>query len=87
MVKRLHYPLPTVIHDLAPGLRAWFADTVAEPVPKNLVAIMQRISEQTKTKRQCKKVDLADRYGEIRIGAVAAAVRCQNNGPTEGRGR
>ena len=34
-------------------------------------------SELTKTKRQCRKVDLVDRYREIGIGAVAAAVRCQ----------
>ena len=34
-------------------------------------------SELTKTKRQCRKVDLVDRYREIGIGAVAAALRCQ----------
>jgi hypothetical protein len=34
-------------------------------------------SKQTKTKRQRKKVDLADRYQEIGISAVAAALRCQ----------
>ena len=34
-------------------------------------------SELTKTKRQCRKVDLVDRYREIGIGAVAGAVRCQ----------
>lgn len=33
--------------------------------------------EPTKTKRQRKKVDLADRYQEIGIGAVAAALRCR----------
>ena len=34
-------------------------------------------SKQIKTKRQYKKVDLADRYQEIGISAVAAALRCQ----------
>ena len=33
--------------------------------------------EPNKTKRQRKKVDLADRYQEIGICAVAAALRCQ----------
>ncbi len=33
--------------------------------------------EPNKTKRQRKKVDLADRYQEIGIGAVAAALRWQ----------
>ena len=33
MTKRTHYPAPperTIIEDLTPQLRAWFADTVAE---------------------------------------------------------
>lgn len=34
-------------------------------------------SRQIKTKRQYRKVDLADCYQEIGISAVAAAVRCQ----------
>lgn len=33
--------------------------------------------EPTKTKRERKTVDLADRYQEIGISAVAAALRCQ----------
>jgi hypothetical protein len=33
--------------------------------------------EPNKTKRQRKKVDLADRYQEIGISAVVAALRCQ----------
>lgn len=84
MVKRTHYPMPTehtIIRDLAPALRVWFANTIFEPIPENLVAIMQRISEQIKIRRQRKKVDLADQYREIGIDAVAAAVRCQNNCP------
>jgi hypothetical protein len=35
-------------------------------------------SRQIKTKRQRKKVDLVDRYQEIGISAVAAALRCQS---------
>lgn len=35
------------------------------------------MSERIKTKRQRKKVDLADRYQEIGISSVAAALRCQ----------
>ena len=34
-------------------------------------------SRKIKTKRQRKKVDLADRYQAIGISAVAAALRCQ----------
>ena len=34
-------------------------------------------SKQIKKKRERKKVDLADRYQEIGISAVAAALRCQ----------
>ena len=34
-------------------------------------------SKQIETKRQYKKVDLSDRYQEIGINAVAAALRCQ----------
>ena len=34
-------------------------------------------SKRIKTKRQSKKVDLADRYQEIGISSVAAALRCQ----------
>ena len=33
---------------------------------------------EPKTKRERKKIDLADCYQEIGISAVAAALRCQN---------
>jgi hypothetical protein len=36
------------------------------------------LSELNKTKRPRKTVDLAGRYREIGISAVAAALRCQN---------
>jgi hypothetical protein len=34
-------------------------------------------SELTRAKQERKKVNLADRYQKIGIGAVAAALRCQ----------
>jgi hypothetical protein len=42
-------------------------------------------SELSKTKRPRKTVDLAGRYLEIGIGAVAAALRCQDENRSASR--
>lgn len=32
-----------IIEALAPEVKSWFADTVAEPIPEELAAILQRM--------------------------------------------
>ncbi len=44
-----HYPAPAerkIIGDLKPQLRSWFADTVAEPVPENMIAIIRQMDTE-----------------------------------------
>ena len=36
-----------VIDALAPIVQSWFADTLSEPIPEELVAIVQRIDVQS----------------------------------------
>jgi hypothetical protein len=32
-----------IIEALAPEVKSWFADTIAEPIPEELAAILQRV--------------------------------------------
>jgi hypothetical protein len=36
-----------IIDALAPIVQSWFADTLSEPIPEELVAIVQRIDVQS----------------------------------------
>ena len=49
MIKRTHYPAPperTIIGGLTPQLRLWLADTVAEPVPEDMIAIIRQMDTE-----------------------------------------
>jgi hypothetical protein len=49
MTKRTHYPAPperTIIGDLKPQLQSWFADTVAEAIPENMIAIIRQMDTE-----------------------------------------
>ena len=37
---------------LAPGLRSWFAETVTEPIPEALSAIIRRLDRQPSAERR-----------------------------------
>jgi hypothetical protein len=36
-----------IVDALAPIVRSWFADTISEPIPEELVAIIQRIDVES----------------------------------------
>jgi hypothetical protein len=37
------YLVPAIIDALAPEVQSWFADTVTEPIPEELLAILRRM--------------------------------------------
>ena len=45
-----HFPAPSGRHAfisaLAPSLQSWFADTLTEPIPDKLVAIIRRMNKK-----------------------------------------
>jgi hypothetical protein len=38
-----------IIEALAPEVKAWFADTAAEPIPEELQLILRRMAERTRS--------------------------------------
>ena len=38
-----------IIEALAPEVKAWFADTAAEPIPEELRLILRRMAERTRS--------------------------------------
>ena len=48
-----HYPASSgryaIIRAVAPSLQSWFADTLTEPIPEKLVAIIRRMDKKPTT--------------------------------------